>query len=308
MSDKNVLSLIYYGGDADDHRLDLYDASHSIEGLSRTLAILGHYYLTQRTIYKAPNSEMRLYLVPPEEGSFKQSVIVAVASTLIAVPFTVFATRVMESWVPPSSDPALIRVVELLEEQNRMLRKQLGLPNEVTEKEAKQEELTQKFIKENEKDLLTIRSVTSQSFKKTFRPIETGSAKQVGLIGGLGDKPKIVVDPDILGRIEADEVDKKDVMVMGVVNAFSRGSKTGSVFSRDYMANIRVEYAIDGRLARGDDFSWSQLSGKPIRMYGRFVRYFDGKVKKMLVYNVERVEEQIDIDDYFDNEREVREF
>jgi hypothetical protein len=41
-------------------------------------------------------------------------------------------------------------------------------------------------------------------------------------------------------------------------------------------------------------------------MYGYFVRYFDGKVKKLLVNNVERVTDQSDIDDYFDTEREVR--
>lgn len=250
---------------------------------------------------------MQLYLVPPEEGSFKQNVLVAVSSAIIAVPFTYFATRVMESWVPPSSDPALVRMVELLEEQNLLLRKQMGLPAQVTEEEAMQNEVTQRFMAENEKDLLTIRSVTSQSFKRTFRPIETGSAEHVGIVGGTGDRPKIAVDSEVLGRIEADAVDQADVIVMGVVSAFSRGSKTGSVFSRDYMINIRVEYALKGRLPRGDDFSWSQHSGQPIRMYGRFVRYFDGKVKKLLVYNVERVTEKADVDDYFDNDREVRE-
>jgi hypothetical protein len=42
---------------------------------------------------------------------------------------------------------------------------------------------------------------------------------------------------------------------------------------------------------REDDFSWSQFSGKPIRLSGRFIRFFDG----FLVYHVERVTYQPDM-------------
>jgi len=281
-------------------------ASHSYEGLSRTLAILGHYYLKQELIFKAPNSEMPLYLVPPEAGSYKQSIIAGLVSTIVAVPFTVFATRVIDSWVPPSPSPEMVEIKKLLLEQNCLLRKKMGLPENATEEEDEQDKIAKKFIKDNDKELQSVRSITSQSFKRIFRPVDTGSVKQTGLIGGLGDTPNIVVDKEVLGRIEADAIDNKDVIVMGVVNSFSRATKTGSIFSRDYLANIRIEYFVKGRLPRGDDFSWSQHTGKPIRMYGYFVRYFDGKVKKLLVNNVERVTDQSDIDDYFDTEREVR--
>jgi hypothetical protein len=40
-------------------------------------------------------------------------------------------------------------------------------------------------------------------------------------------------------------------------------------------------------------------------MTGRFVRFFDGKIKKFLVSHVERVIRQVDIDDYFNGERPV---
>jgi hypothetical protein len=106
--------------------------------------------------------------------------------------------------------------------------------------------------------------------------------------------------------IEADEVDANDKIFMAVVNSFSRGSKTGIVFSRDFERCFRIEYVAKGRLPREDDFSWSQYSGRPLKLYGRFVRFFDGNIKKFLVFTVERVTEQADVDEYFNNQREIR--
>ncbi len=134
MATPNTISLIYYGGDADNNRLNFYDASASYEGASRTLAILGHFYLTQNIIVKAPNSAMPLFIVPPEEGSLKQNIIAGVVGGLIvtgvSVPFTTFANRLIDSWLPPPPNPELLQVVDLLKEQNRLLRRQMGLPRE----------------------------------------------------------------------------------------------------------------------------------------------------------------------------------
>jgi len=77
-AEENAISLVYYGGDADHNRLDLYDASNSYYGLARTLAVIGHYFVTGEIIVKAPQSAIRLYLQPPTEGSFRQTIIVGV--------------------------------------------------------------------------------------------------------------------------------------------------------------------------------------------------------------------------------------
>lgn len=306
----NMLSLMYYGGDADRHRLNLYDASISYEGLARTLAVIGHFYLKQEIIVKAPSSVMPLYLVPPEEGSLKQNIIAGIVGGLVvmgvSVPYTIFATRLIESWVPAPPNPENQEMIRLLKEQNDLLRKQMNLPVNPNKEEKAQCDAADHFIKEKSKELQVVRSVTSQSFKKIFRPIETGAVHEIAVLGGVGGgRPKAVVDKDVLKLIEADAVDRKQVTLMGVVSSFSRSSKTGIVFSRDYMAGFRIQYDFTGRLPREDDFSWSQFSGKPISMTGRFVRFFDGKVKKFLVSHVERVVRQDDIDDYFNNDRPV---
>ena len=257
MPTPNTISLIYYGGDADRNRLNLYDASHSYEGFARTLAIIGHYYLTREFIYQAPRSKMPLYLVPPGGGSYKQEIIVGVIVATLAVPFVTFAERVIDSWIPSSDSVQRDEIIQLLREQNALLRQSMGLPHNQTDEEKRQVKVADDFIREKDEDITKLRKITSQSFKKTFRPIETGSVKHMGIIGGLGHTPRIVVDREVLALIESDTVDPATVIVMGVVNSFNTVTKTGSIFSRDYNTSIWIEYDLNGKLPRGDDFSWS---------------------------------------------------
>lgn len=305
MAKARPITLIYDGRDADQHRLNLYDASTSYYGLARTLAIIGHFYITGDIIAQAPRSALELYLVPPEEGSFKQTVLATAAATIIAMPFTVFATRVMDNWIP-QSNPQMEQMLELMREQNELLRAQQGLPrNQPTKKEAAEEAELKHCLKKYEKELQAIRSITSNSFKSIFRPVGR-SADRLGIVGGQPQAPKAAVDLEILAKIEADEVDDKSVIFMAVVNSFSRSSKTGIVFSRDYDMGFRIEYEHKGRLPREDDFSWSQFTGEPLRLHGRFVRFFDGTIKKFLVFTVERVTDPDEVKEYKSNQREIR--
>lgn len=303
------ISIVYYGLLADKNMLDLYDASNSYYGLARTLAIIGHYWATGDIISIAPRSAMPIYILPAEEGSFKQVLAVGVLATVLgnlaSVPFVFFATRMMEHWVPADPDPQKQRIIELLEEQNRLLRKDQKLPANATVKEKEHVARIDDFLQKNDKDVQVIRSVTSNSFKTIFRPIGK-SANYVGVIGGIPSPPRVVVDAPTLAKIEADEVDDNDRIILGVVNSFSRGSKTGVVWSNDFRTSFRIEYTVKGKLPTQDDFSWSQFRQRPIRMTGRFVRFFDGSVKKFLVFHVERVTKQEDIDDYYGSDREIQ--
>ena len=248
---------------------------------------------------------MDLYIVPPEEGSFKQTVLATVVGGIVAAPFVVFATRVIDTWIP-APNPQMGEMLELMREQNELMRMQLGLPRKAASKKEKEEEAeVVRCMKNYKNKLQTVRSITSNSFKSIFRPIGR-SAERVGLIGGLPEPPRGVVDVETLSRIEADNVDDENIILLAVVNSFSRGSKTGIVFSRDFEMGFRIEYAKKGRLPREDDFSWSQYTGQPIRLHGRFVRFFDGTIKKFLVYTVERVTDPAELEEYFSNQREIR--
>src|SRR5579863_4269999 len=106
-------------GVADEGRLNLYDASISLYGSARVFAILGHFYKTGEIISQAPRSEVEVSLVPPEAGSFRQTLLVAVVAGIVAAPFGVFSELLFKRWFP-QPDPQMQEVIDLLKEQNAL--------------------------------------------------------------------------------------------------------------------------------------------------------------------------------------------
>ncbi len=114
----------------------------------------------------------------------------------------------------------------------------------------------------------------------------------MAILAGPTQQPVGVVDAGVLARIEADEIDDDVKTVVGVVNSFSRSSKTGVMFSEDMGRGFRFEYDQPGKLERQDIFSWSQFYGRKIEVDGRFVRFFDQTIKKFIVYRARKFREE----------------
>jgi hypothetical protein len=285
MADFSDFSLVYQGLVADRRMLDLYDASRSYYGFARVIAILGHYYSTGEIVSQAPKADIELYLGLPAEGSFKQTVYAAVAGAIIATPFTTFVDHTLRSWLP-ASDKEMQRVINLLEEQNKLLRTRAG-----AELKKAPEEPTESHIRDHKTKMDVIRSITSNSFREIFRPVGR-SANTVEILAGPDEKPIGIVDEETLRLIESDVPDENESSVEGTVNSFSRSSLTGIIFSSALGRGFRFEYVSETRLPRGDIFSWSQYSGRPIRTRGRFIKFFDGTIKKFEIYAAERVEDK----------------
>lgn len=280
----NLFSFTYYGRDANEHKIGLYDASISYYGLARTLSIIGHYYVTGSIISHAPKSKMPIYILPVEDGSFRQNVMAGAIAGILAAPFGAFATKIIETWIPLSPDPQMQEIIMLLKEQNALLQtKQPQKPKEVGA-----EHKVNQFVNEHYNEIQVVRSVTSNSFKSAFFPLGR-SADYVTLTSGKNKKPFGIVDVSARNLIDADVLDDEDRIIVGVVNSFNRSSKTGIMYSDDLGRGFKFEYVAEGTLDRQDDFSWSQYTGKKVRVYGKFVVFFDGKLKKILVYSVERL-------------------
>jgi hypothetical protein len=285
---ESQLQLTFQGLDADLSRLDIYDTSISNYGLARTLQIIGHYYVTGDIISHAPKSKLDLWVVPPEPGSFRQKVIAGAVVGIISAPFSEFAGRIIDRWLPSPNDPQQQQIIELLKEQNELIREQRGLPraSPTSTEQTSRNEIDQ-YLSNHDDHLQILRSITSTSFKNIFRPIGR-SAQNVVLTEGPEQRPIGLVDPQLLAQIESDRLDEDTATLTGVVNSFSRSSKTGVMFSEEIGRGFRFQYEHPERLPREDLFSWSQYSGQKIRVTGRFVRFFDEKIKKLLIYHVER--------------------
>jgi hypothetical protein len=282
-----IFALTYLGGTADQNRLDFYDASISYEGLARTLSILGHYYATGEIISKAPFARVELYLLPPEPGSFKQQVLIGITAAVLSVPFVTFTQAAMESWFP-KNDPQQAEIIALLQEQNELLRATAS-PEQLAKAQADHLAATQ-YVKVRRNEIDVIRSITSNSFQKIFRPVGR-SVDAVVLTGGR-DKPVGVVTPISLAMIASDQRDGNRVTVNATVSAFSRNSKTGVAFSEQLGRGFRIEYMGLEKLKKEDIFSWSQFTQRPLILNGEFVYFFDGTIKKLLVYHAEALIEK----------------
>lgn len=76
MTSEIKFTIRYTGGDADNHRLDLYDAAASIQGLAKALAISTHALISEGDIRRKGDSipHVKFYLHPPQKGSFVEMV------------------------------------------------------------------------------------------------------------------------------------------------------------------------------------------------------------------------------------------
>ena len=268
--------------------MDLYDASRSYHGFSRVLAVLGQYYSYGEIISQAPRADVQIYLGHSSEGTFRQTVLAGVTGAIIAAPFTTFIDYTIRSWLP-NPDAGQTRVIELLEEQNKLLKEQISAPQR--QERIQHEGNIRRHVETHKSELDVIRSITSNSFLDVFRPIGK-SVDTVGILAGKERRPVGVVDINTLGLIEADRPDTEITLLQGVVNSFSRSSKTGVMFSAALGRGFRFSYVGSEALPRGDVFSWSQYSGNQIDAEGRFVRFFDGTIKRLEIYRAAKAREE----------------
>lgn len=290
------LRLEFFGRDADAHELDLYDAGRSIEGLGRTVAILAHYYQTGKIIHQAPSAAPRISLRAPQQGSFIFDVGVnavgAIVGGIVLVPITFWLTQIMGQWLPGGTAADRARVQRL---ENRLaaqearadgLEAALARRDQIAHIEG-DVAAVKRYIADHRNELDVLRSITSNSFVDIFRPIGR-SADFVAMYGEPRGAYVGVVDAAAVQQIQAEMRDDDVSIVSAVVSSFSRSSKSGVAFSSGLGRGFRFHYGSSGKLDPEDDFSWSQFTQKPIVMEGVFYRFFDGSVKRLEVFNVER--------------------
>ena len=72
--------ISYHNGDAADGRLDMYDASVSLQGFAKALSITTHALLSDGAIKKKGNSidGAKLYINPSRKGSFEELITLAI--------------------------------------------------------------------------------------------------------------------------------------------------------------------------------------------------------------------------------------
>lgn len=80
------IKLSYKGGDADLHRLDMYDASVSLHGFARAIAITTHALLNDGDVKRKGNraTGAKIFVSPPQKGSYEQVLTLIVENPIAA--------------------------------------------------------------------------------------------------------------------------------------------------------------------------------------------------------------------------------
>lgn len=95
--------LVYDGGVATEGQLPAHNGATSLEGMTWTLTLIGHYAATGKIKARGELSpEVRIYLVPPRQGSFIQEVWVELTE-----PNNLFLTSIVGSYVVGSVSQTL---------------------------------------------------------------------------------------------------------------------------------------------------------------------------------------------------------
>ena len=293
-----IIRLEFYGGISTEHELDLYDAGRSIEGLGRTLRILGHFYENGKILSQAPYSSAIINLRPPRAGSVIIEVAISVASSIITAPIVLYMNEVMTKWLPGGSEADKSRIRNLEGQLAIQSERIDGLEAAVAQRDridevAEQVAEVRQFIANNLKEHDVMRSIASNSFSDIYRPV--GRSADFALL--YGDSPGAytgVADVETVAQLESEVADPDITVVAATVDAFARKSKRGTAFSKQLGRGFRFHYGQMGKLGEQDDFSWSQYEQQPLLMTGRFYRFFDGSIKRLEVTAVERISREIE--------------
>jgi hypothetical protein len=279
---KSEFSLSFDGGLASEGQLDFYDAAFCQEGFARFLLIAGHFAATGKIIHKAPFSEAEVRVHAPERGSFIITATVSVAGLAISAGVTAVVAHLLNRALP-KHDSQMADIYREQKETNRLLRQQMGLEPKGWAQILEEE----KLLPSHDEEIQTLRGITAPALSKTFRPLGR-SAEHCLVSAGPASDPIRVVDEIMASAIIADEVDENFVSTTGVVNNFSQSNEAGYIW--DDQCGRRIPFEYEGeKLPPGNDFSWSLYHQKPIAVYGRYVRWLDGSVKKILVTSSERI-------------------
>ena len=84
MTEEIKFRIKYEGGDADQNRLELYDAGVSIHGIARSIAISMHAFLNKGNIRSRVEkiSGAKIYIHPSKQGSFEELILIAITSDM----------------------------------------------------------------------------------------------------------------------------------------------------------------------------------------------------------------------------------
>ena len=271
MTSEIKFSIRYTGGDAEHHKLDLYDAAASIHGLAKALAITTHALISEGEVRRKGDSipNAKFYLHPPQKGSFVE---------LVSVFFEEPAVQVVGTSVIGAAFWDMI---------NFTWRHATGTTPEA------QERIPKKIIEENETFIQEISDALELPLQQLHRPILHDPNVKIEI-----NRPRVgtIVEfnQDTLNYVYSSQENALTTNILGNITKYNIISGYGRFY--DNNLNRTIPFHLDNRmttqqkgiLTRSLHFAGQRGLGK-ILIDAKVIKDRTGSVKRYIIENAREV-------------------
>lgn len=219
MSEIIRFTFSFQGNESDNHKIDLYDVSQALTGFQRTLALTTHLILNNKVITQAPSlKNATIYSIPPEEGSWKMTVIISSALFTIG---TAPQNSPLGHLLFSAYDYVISESIGTHVDYNKSLVQQYHeLPNNIPK------------IKQHQLD--SIIEKCNNSFKEMHRPIyQTNTSNLINIYGEL-DGVKIPISSSLDYKtytyLKEEIVEKEVTFEEGYITSYNINTFRGRIY------------------------------------------------------------------------------
>lgn len=231
MEDTIEFTFSFDGNEAEQHRLDLYDAARALEGFHRTLALTTHLIINNEVITQAPSlKNATIYSLPPEEGSWKITVIVC--------------TTLFSLGTAPKDTPLGHLIYSAYD---YVISESLGVHVDYNKTLGKlyEDSKAEKLPKIREHQLDSVIEKCSNSIKEMHRPIyQTNTANKAKISAKIDSETKILstsLDYETYMHIKTENINSKETLVHGYISSYNINTFNGRIYTTEVNRAVPFE-------------------------------------------------------------------
>lgn len=293
-------TLSYYGNDADNYEIDLYDVSQALIGFQRSIALTTHLILNNEIITQAPAMKgAKIYALPAEDGSWK------ITAGII---FTALTTGAYHLGTAPINTP-LGHLVHSA--YDYVVSESLGFHVDYDKslgqlyEEYKEKQITLPDIRQSQLDSLSEKCETA--LIEMHRPIyKTGSAKTATITTKLIDK-KIPITAELSNESYNyinESHDSNDLeLIEGQISSYNSNTFKGRIYIKDIGRPVSFELAKNAKEYDSVSLITNSLSANAVKRHQPELSTIychaypttnrSGLLKKLTIVNVSEIRSPI---------------
>lgn len=254
------MEITFDGGEADNHRIDLYNGSESLSGIGRAANLVAHYVATGEVRFRSPYSDrIRFYLSGTEEGSL--SILIAEVSRVGSEAQNLIAKA---------------RTSKLLQ---RVMKRATG--------QAEEAALRADGIEYPAGDIDALAEAATPGLRRAHKWIDSGKKS---ITVSPDDAPKIKLNSDTKDYLETEEFSEDTDLLDVSVGALNVNARTGRVYFHNMGRTVPFWVPRDAAARTIPTLSrfltqYAEKTGATVNIHYRRVSFADDRLKRIIIYD-----------------------